>query len=83
MVQVFELGDVCISIIQLMRLLKCRLEVLVAAVVYWYCCGLQGESSGVQNCKNTAGIRQEGHPEFKVLRCSSTKCGSKLASVKW
>ena len=27
--------------------------------------------------RNTAGIRQEGHMEFKVLRCSSKKSGSK------
>ena len=26
---------------------------------------------------NTTSIRQEGHAEFKVLRCSSTKSGSK------
>ena len=32
--------------------------------------------------RNTAGIRQEGHPEFKVLPCSSKKSGSK-ASVYW
>ena len=31
--------------------------------------------------RNTTGIRQEGHQEFKVLRCSSKKSGSK-ASVK-
>ena len=29
--------------------------------------------------KNTTGIRQEGHPEFKVLRCSSRKSGSKAS----
>ena len=28
---------------------------------------------------NTAGIRREGHAEFKVLRCSSAKCGSKAS----
>ena len=26
--------------------------------------------------ENTTGIRQEGHPEFEVLRYSSTKSGS-------
>ena len=31
--------------------------------------------------KNT-GIRHEKHPEFKVLRCSNEKSGSK-ASVQW
>ena len=30
----------------------------------------------------TAGVCEEGHPEFKVLRCSSKKSGSK-ASVWW
>ena len=29
--------------------------------------------------RNTAGIRQEGHPEFKVLLCSSKKSGSKAS----
>ena len=29
--------------------------------------------------RNTAGIRQEGHPEFKVPRCSSKKSGSKAS----
>ena len=29
--------------------------------------------------RNTAGILQEGHPEFKVLRCSSKKSGSKVS----
>ena len=32
--------------------------------------------------KNTAGIRQEGYSEFKVLRCSHIKSDSK-ASVQW
>ena len=32
--------------------------------------------------KSTTGICQEGHSEFKVLRCSSKDCGSK-ASVKF
>ena len=30
-------------------------------------------------CRNTTGIPQEGHPEFEVLRCSSTKSGSKAS----
>ena len=30
--------------------------------------------------RNTAGICQEGHQEFKVLRCSSTKSVSKASS---
>ena len=29
--------------------------------------------------RNTAVVRQEGHREFKVLRCSSTKSGSKAS----
>ena len=29
--------------------------------------------------RNTAGIRQEEHPEFKVLCCSSKKSGSKAS----
>ena len=29
--------------------------------------------------RNTTGIRQKGHPEFKVLRCSSTKSGSRVS----
>ena len=33
-------------------------------------------------CGSTAGIRQEGHPKFKVLCCSSKKFGSK-ASAYW
>ena len=28
---------------------------------------------------NTTGIRQEWHPEFKVLRCSSKKSGLKAS----
>ena len=28
---------------------------------------------------NTIGLRQKGHPEFTVLRCSSTKSGSKAS----
>ena len=31
--------------------------------------------------RNTAGIRQEGHPEVEVLRCSSTKSGSESSVV--
>ena len=27
--------------------------------------------------KSAVGIRQEGHPEFKVLRCFSKRSGSK------
>ena len=27
--------------------------------------------------RNTSGMRLEGHPEFKVVRCSSTKSASK------
>ena len=30
-------------------------------------------------CRNTTGIHQEGHLEFKVLHCSSTKSGSKAS----
>ena len=29
--------------------------------------------------RNTASISQEGHPELKVLRCSSKKSGSKAS----
>ena len=29
--------------------------------------------------RNTIGIRQEGHPEIKVLRCYSTKSDSKAS----
>ena len=29
--------------------------------------------------RNTAGIRQEEHPEFKVLHCSSKKSDSKAS----
>ena len=32
--------------------------------------------------QNTAGIRQKGHTEFNVRRCSNKKSGSK-ASVQW
>ena len=32
--------------------------------------------------KSTCGIRQEGHPEFKVLLCSSKKPGSKVVDVQ-
>ena len=32
--------------------------------------------------RSIAGIRQEGHPGFKVLRCSSKKSDSK-ASMYW
>ena len=42
--------------------------------------GLQSERSEVQNSnRNAIDIRQEGHPEFKVLRWSSTKSGSKAS----
>ena len=48
-------------------------------MVQWYCYGLQSERFGVQNYINTPGIHHEGHLEFKVLRCSSTKSGSKAS----
>ena len=56
-----------------------RLKYEVVKIWQLYCFGLQSESSGVQSFIETTDIRQEGHSEFKALRCFSTKSGSKAS----